>query len=58
MRVLMIAQSPIAGDSRILREATALVAAGHVVHVIGRGVPEGFEVGPGVTVETASLSIK
>jgi glycogen synthase len=56
MRVLMIAQSPIAGDSRILREATALVAAGHVVHVIGRDVPEGFEVGPGVTVESVSRS--
>jgi glycosyltransferase involved in cell wall biosynthesis len=56
MRVLMIAQSPIAGDSRILREATALVAAGHVVHVIGRDVPDGFEVGPGVTVESVSRS--
>jgi len=56
MRVLMIAQSPIAGDSRILREVTALVAAGHVVHVIGRDVPEGFEVGPGVTVESVSRS--
>ncbi|MEV0284259.1 glycosyltransferase [Kribbella sp. NPDC050820] len=56
MRVLMIAQSPIAGDSRILREATALVAAGHEIHVIGRDVPEGFEVGPGVTVESVSRS--
>jgi glycosyltransferase involved in cell wall biosynthesis len=52
----MIAQSPIAGDSRILREATALVAAGHEIHVIGRDVPEGFEVGPGVTVESVSRS--
>ncbi|MFD7153765.1 glycosyltransferase [Kribbella sp. NPDC059898] len=56
MRILMIAQSPIAGDSRILREATALAAAGHTVHVIGRDVPEGFEVGPGVTVESVSRS--
>lgn len=52
----MIAQSPIAGDSRILREATALVAAGHTLHVIGRDVPDGFEVGPGVTVESVSRS--
>ena len=52
----MIAQSPIAGDSRILREATALAAAGHVLHVIGRDVPEGFEVGPGITVESVSRS--
>ncbi|GAB2666005.1 glycosyltransferase [Kribbella swartbergensis] len=56
MRVLMIAQSPIAGDSRILREATALAGGGHVVHVIGRDVPENFEVGPGVTVESVSRS--
>ncbi|MEU4192951.1 glycosyltransferase [Kribbella sp. NPDC026611] len=52
----MIAQSPIAGDSRILREATALAAAGHELHVIGRDVPDGFEVGPGVTVESVSRS--
>ncbi|WP_433164744.1 glycosyltransferase [Kribbella sp. CA-247076] len=56
MRILMIAQSPIAGDSRILREATALVAAGHEVQVIGRDVPDGFEVGPGVSVESVSRS--
>ncbi len=58
----MIAQSPIAGDSRILREATALAAAGHVLHVIGRDVPEAWlenqhsEVGPGITVESVSRS--
>ncbi|MGZ0149353.1 glycosyltransferase [Kribbella sp. WER1] len=62
MRILMIAQSPIAGDSRILREATALAAAGHTLHVIGRDVPEAWladqqsEVGPGVTVESVSRS--
>ncbi|GAA1600251.1 hypothetical protein GCM10009804_66160 [Kribbella hippodromi] len=56
MRILMIAQSPIAGDSRILREATALAAAGHTLHVIGRDVPDGFSVGPGVTVESVSRS--
>ncbi|MFG1906617.1 glycosyltransferase [Kribbella sp. NPDC048928] len=56
MRILMIAQSPIAGDSRILREATALAAAGHTLHVIGRDVPEDFEIGPGITVESVSRS--
>ncbi|GAB3939478.1 hypothetical protein GCM10029976_055760 [Kribbella albertanoniae] len=56
MRVLMIAQSPIAGDSRILREATALADAGHTIHIIGRDVPEGFEIGPGITVESVSRS--
>jgi glycosyltransferase involved in cell wall biosynthesis len=58
----MIAQSPIAGDSRILREATALAAAGHSIHVIGRDVSEAWladqhsELGPGVTVESVSRS--
>jgi len=56
MRVLMIAQSPIAGDSRILREATALAGAGHTIHIIGRDVPDGFEIGPGITVESVSRS--
>lgn len=56
MRVLMIAQSPIAGDSRILREATALADAGHTIHIIGRDVPEGFEIGPRITVESVSRS--
>ncbi len=56
MRVLMIAQSPIAGDSRILREATALADAGHTIHIIGRDVPEGFEIAPGITVESVSRS--
>ncbi|MBB6565986.1 glycosyltransferase [Kribbella sandramycini] len=56
MRVLMIAQSPIAGDSRILREATALADAGHTIHIIGRDVPEGFAIGSGITVESVSRS--
>ncbi|MDX6279155.1 MAG: hypothetical protein QOH03_226 [Kribbellaceae bacterium] len=56
MRVLMVAQSPIAGDSRILREAAALTGAGHVVHVVGRDVPEGFTLEGGATVESVSRS--
>ena len=49
-RVLMLVQSPVAGDSRVLREAEALAAAGHAVHVVGRGVPEGFAGPDGVSV--------
>ncbi|MDX6263317.1 MAG: hypothetical protein QOH84_5005 [Kribbellaceae bacterium] len=56
MRVLMVAQSPIAGDSRILREAAALTGAGHVVHVVGRDVPEGFTLEGGAAVESVSRS--
>ena len=56
MRVLMVAQSPIAGDSRILREAAALTGAGHTVHVVGRDVPEGFTMEGGATVESVSRS--
>lgn len=56
MRVLMVAQSPIAGDSRILREAAALTGAGHVVHIVGRDVPEGFTPDGGATVESVSRS--
>ncbi|HEU4947757.1 MAG TPA: glycosyltransferase [Kribbella sp.] len=56
MKVLMLVQSAVAGDSRVLREATALAEAGHEVHLIGRDVPEGFEVGPGITAESAARS--
>lgn len=52
----MLAQSPISGDSRILREAAALTAAGHSVHVVGRDVPEGFAMDGGATVESVSRS--
>ncbi|GAA1590746.1 glycosyltransferase [Kribbella sancticallisti] len=56
LRVLMLAQSPISGDSRILRETAALTAAGHSVHVVGRDVPDGFPVEAGATVESVSRS--
>ncbi len=52
----MLAQSPISGDSRILREAAALTAAGHSVHIVGRDVPEGFAFEDGTTVESVSRS--
>ena len=51
-RVLMLVQSAVAGDSRVLREAEALVAAGHDVHVVGRGVPDGFVPPAGVSVDS------
>ncbi|WP_377269135.1 glycosyltransferase [Peterkaempfera sp. SMS 1(5)a] len=42
MRVLMLVTSDVAHDSRVVREAGALAAAGHAVHVQGRDVPEGW----------------
>jgi glycogen(starch) synthase len=55
-RVLALAQSPVAGDSRVLREAEALVAAGYAVHLVGRGVPDGFVPPAGVPVDDAGRS--
>lgn len=52
----MLVQSPVAGDSRVLREAATLAGAGHEVHFIGRDVPEGFDPGNGVTAESVSRS--
>lgn len=52
-RVLMLVWTGVATDTRVLREATTLVAAGATVHVIGRAVPEGFEPPAGVTVASA-----
>jgi glycogen(starch) synthase len=51
-RVLALVQSAVAGDSRVLREAEALVAAGSAVHVVGRDVPPGFVPPPGVSVDS------
>ena len=39
MRVLMLVATSLATDTRVLREATTLVAAGHQVHIIGKQVP-------------------
>ncbi len=55
-RVLMLVQSTVAGDSRVLREAGALASAGYAVHVIGRGVPEGFQGPDGVSVGSVGRS--
>lgn len=56
MKVLMLVQSPVAGDSRVLREAATLTAEGHAVHIVGRDVPDGFDPGDGVTVESVTRS--
>lgn len=42
MRILVLVQSPVAGDARVEREARTLAAAGHQVTVVGRGVPVGY----------------
>jgi glycosyltransferase involved in cell wall biosynthesis len=41
--VLMLVTSDVARDARVLREAAALAAAGHRVHVQGKDVPEGWQ---------------
>ncbi|SDU86757.1 glycosyltransferase [Jiangella alkaliphila] len=56
MKVLMLVQSPVAGDSRVLREAATLTAEGHSVHIVGRDVPDGFDPGDDVTVESVTRS--
>lgn len=53
MDVLMLVWTGVATDTRVLREARALVAAGHRVHIIGRAVPEDFVPPAGVTVGSA-----
>ena len=53
MRILLLVWTGVATDTRVLREATALVDAGHVVHVIGRAVPTDFVPPAGVSVASA-----
>ena len=48
----MLAQSPVAGDARVIREAATLAAAGHDVHIVGRDVPDDFAPPAGVVVES------
>jgi glycosyltransferase involved in cell wall biosynthesis len=49
----MLVWTGVATDTRVLREARALVVAGHTVHVVGRGVPDDFVPPDGVTVASA-----
>jgi glycosyltransferase involved in cell wall biosynthesis len=54
MDVLMLVISDIAHDARVLREATALAAQGHEIHIVGKDVPEGWTPPPGITVDSVS----
>lgn len=54
MNVLMLVISDVAHDARVLREATALAAQGHAIHIVGRNVPEDWTPPQGVTVESVS----
>lgn len=52
----MLVATSVATDTRVLREATALVGAGHSIHIIGKSVPEDFVPPPGVTVSSIGTS--
>jgi glycogen synthase len=52
----MLVATSVATDTRVLREATTLVDAGHEVHVVGKDVPPDFVPPPGVTVSSAGAS--
>ena len=55
-RVLMLVWTSVSTDTRVLREATALVDAGWSVHIIGRAVPSGFVPPPGVSVSSVGAA--
>ncbi len=40
MRVLVLVQSAVVGDARVVKQARSLADAGHTITVVGRGVPE------------------
>lgn len=56
MHVLMLVATPVATDTRVLREARSLVAHGHRVHIVGRSVPEDFLPPDGITVSSVGTS--
>jgi len=56
MRILMLVATSVATDTRVLREATTLVAAGHLVHIIGKSVPADYTPEPGVTISSVGTS--
>jgi len=51
-RVLMLVWTSVSTDTRVLREASALVDAGWSVHIIGRAVPSDFVAPQGVSVSS------
>lgn len=52
----MVVATSLASDTRVLREATTLVEAGHQVHVIGKQVPDGWQPPDGVTASSVGAS--
>lgn len=56
MRILMLVATSVATDTRVLREAATLVAAGHQVHIIGKSVPTDFVPEPGITISSVGSS--
>jgi glycogen synthase len=56
MRILMLVATSVATDTRVLREAGTLVAAGHDVHIIGKSVPADFAAPPGLTISSVGSS--
>jgi glycogen synthase len=54
MKILMLVATDVAHDSRVLREARALVEQGHGVRVLGKDVPPLWTAPAGVEVESVS----
>ena len=54
MDVLMLVQSDVAHDARVLREARSLAQEGHAIHIVGKDVPAEWVPPVGVTVESVS----
>ena len=54
MEVLMLVQSDVAHDARVLREARSLADEGHAIHIVGKDVPAEWVPPTGVTVESVS----
>ena len=54
MNVLMLVQSNVAHDARVLREARSLADEGHAIHIVGKDVPGSWEPPTGITVESVS----
>jgi glycosyltransferase involved in cell wall biosynthesis len=52
----MLVATSVATDTRVLREAATLAAAGYRVHIIGKDVPPGTDGPPGVTVSSAGAT--
>jgi glycosyltransferase involved in cell wall biosynthesis len=52
----MLVATAVATDTRVVREAQTLVAAGHSVHVIGKDVPVDYQAPDGITVSSAAAT--